>query len=692
MRLLAVVGTAMLSQAGLWAEVYLITALVLDAIHGRAPSPASVAGPAAQGMKKAMIFSGLFMAVVHVPNLLWDVPEVCSFAQSYPVLAAALLGALIFPLLKTVIESFDGSPPFFQRLGKSYRNPILYLRGAVVGCGLGYWLAEGLSQMATLDRVGFGFAIGAAAFAGVDLLRDSAAARRAQGRLQPLRVYVVHGLLGGFVGAAVGFYFDAAQVEAVAARFQGYLAVGAAPRPFIENVLLSKWGTVHLGEVTGGVSLLFAQSLLGVLTWAIPAWLFALNRTFLAAYFRKETAPITGLFTRDGLVALTENMIQVLRWGLWMSPLINSFLRPTGEPSWYNQDGAVRTLVALYHDATLRPEAFREWSLQVFIALLAYDWVRILIWLDHFGLRVATLVNLSFLGMDKLEQRLARFLAPAATARCIPEAVKRFTTWAPLVIPFYIPRGAEWDRAWDTSQAIQSHAQDGLTSWIAGLPLPEQLLRLGGAVVAGTALFSTARLLRRWFGRRRPAELTLANTAYEVMLGQNGAIVGQVRDRGYDVSRRSYDCLDPAGRALFLVEATGSPSPYPLPLQEGEGRVRGDGPRAWPVVGNYPAERAEPVRVGQGEQGLTITSTANGLRTSVAITLPGTGDPVELWTITVENLADRPRAVKVVPYLEWVLNWPHVDRGHTQYNRLFAEMEYVGGLQAVLAWDKHSRA
>jgi methylase of polypeptide subunit release factors len=40
------------------------------------------------------------------------------------------------------------------------------------------------------------------------------------------------------------------------------------------------------------------------------------------------------------------------------------------------------------------------------------------------GLRVATLVNLSFLGMDKLEERLSRFLAPAATARCIPEAVK----------------------------------------------------------------------------------------------------------------------------------------------------------------------------------------------------------------------------------------------------------------------------
>ena len=44
--------------------------------------------------------------------------------------------------------------------------------------------------------------------------------------------------------------------------------------------------------------------------------------------------------------------------------------------------------------------------------------------------------------------------------------------------------------------------------------------------------------------------------------------------------------------------------------------------------------------------------------------------------ITFENLSDRARPIKVVPYLEWVLNHPEADRGHTQYNRLFAELEY----------------
>ena len=98
--------------------------------------------------------------------------------------------------------------------------------------------------------------------------------------------------------------------------------------------------------------------------------------------------------------------------------------------------------------------------------------MRILIWLDHFGLRVATLVNLSFLGMDRLEQRLARFLSPAATARCIPEGVKRFTTWAPLLIPFYIPRGKDWDYAWSQAEAIaKSRPSGGLLATIVEMPL-----------------------------------------------------------------------------------------------------------------------------------------------------------------------------------------------------------------------------
>jgi len=38
----------------------------------------------------------------------------------------------------------------------------------------------------------------------------------------------------------------------------------------------------------------------------------------------------------------------------------------------------------------------------------------------------------------------------------------------------------------------------------------------------------------------------------------------------------------------------------------------------------------------------------------------------------------------VVPYLEWVLNTPQADRGHTQYNRLFHKVNYDSGLNALV--------
>ena len=55
--------------------------------------------------------------------------------QVPPVARRHALRTLAFPLLKTIIESFDGSPPFFRRVWRNYRNPLLYLRGAVVGLG-----------------------------------------------------------------------------------------------------------------------------------------------------------------------------------------------------------------------------------------------------------------------------------------------------------------------------------------------------------------------------------------------------------------------------------------------------------------------------------------------------------------------------------------------------------------------------
>ncbi len=677
LRLIVTVVTTVLSQAGLWAEGYLITGFVLDALRGRAPDRESTAAHALQGLRKGAVYSGTFMGILYALPVLWELPGVRALAGSAPLILAAGFGALAFPLAKTIIETFDGSQAFFRRVGQSYRSPLLYFRGAVVGLGLGYGLTHALAAKPLAERVWFGLGVGVAAFAGVNLVRDLIEELPGRGRRQSWRVYLVDALLGGFIGGAIGFYLDSTQVTVVVDKFHRYLGAGWAPELYGERPLLSKWGFINLGTINGGVSLLFCEALAGVISWSIPAWLFALNRTFMAAYFRRETAPIRALFTRDGLTQLTQNMIEVLRWGLWMSPIIKSFLRPMGEPTWYNQDGAVRTVWAIVQDVRLSPAEFRAWSLQVFIALLAYDSVRILIWLDHMGLRVATLVNLSFLGMDRLEGRLARFRAPAATARCIPEAIKRFTTWAPLLIPFYIPRGGDWDYAWSQSEVLQRNAGPGPIAVVTALPWMGQTLVMAGAALACTAVFTLIhRLERRWGAHPRPS-WSLANTEYEVVLGADGEVLSRTRDRGYDVSRRSYDLIDPSGRALFVVDCDKDPL---------------DHFRCWPVVGNYPAERATAPRCGRSDHALVIAGVHAGLKTNVAIRLPDAADPVELWTIGIENLSDAARRVKVVPYLEWVLNRPDADRGHTQYNRLFAEMEYVSELHAVLAWDKHSKA
>jgi cyclic beta-1,2-glucan synthetase len=162
---------------------------------------------------------------------------------------------------------------------------------------------------------------------------------------------------------------------------------------------------------------------------------------------------------------------------------------------------------------------------RVFISLLAYDSVRILIWLDHMGLRVATLVNLSFLGMDRLDRRLARFLAPESTARCIPEGVKRFTTWAPLLIPFYIPRGADWDTAWSRCPAMlrtPDRRRSASQRFAAPCRSPaRRAVPAGGRRPRHDRLAIARRLRARSAASRLPV-LTMENAEYEVSIRGDG--------------------------------------------------------------------------------------------------------------------------------------------------------------------------
>jgi hypothetical protein len=352
------------------------------------------------------------------------------------------------------------------------------------------------------------------------------------------------------------FYMDGAQVPVIVEKFRAYTSAGLEATNYTIYSLLSKWGRVDLGSYTGGVKLFFDEALAGLITWSIAAPLFAVNRVFMTAYFQRDKAPIRHFFSRAGAVELGVNLIHVMRWGLWMSPIINTGLRLMGQATWYNQDGAIRTLIASFKSLTLSPGDFQAWSLGVFVSLLAFDFLRILIWVDHMGLRVATLVNLSFLGMDKLDEKIARFIGPAAAQRYLPEGVKRFTTWAPLLIPFYLPRGENWDFAWAKSIEIQNAATGGgLTQAVLSL----EWHHLAGLFVAGvllmSALSATLRAFLKRASRRRPASFELSNPEYKVSVLADGGGHNKLLRPGYDLSRRSYDRVDPAGRALFLVDA-----------------------------------------------------------------------------------------------------------------------------------------
>ena len=157
--------------------------------------------------------------------------------------------------------------------------------------------------------------------------------------------------------------------------------------------------------------------------------------------------------------------------------------------------------------------------------------------------------------------------------------------------------------------------------------------------------------------------LSVSHAEYETTLREDGAVTSRVPSRGYDVSRRSYDFMDPAGRALFLVDVSG----------ESEGM-----PRSWPVIGNIAGRtcRAVAGRAGRSTRCGSATPKTGCRRPSRSPcqgpTIGPNSGPSQLRTRRAFA-----RAIKVVPYLEWVLNSPDADRNHTQYNRLFAEIEYV---------------
>ncbi len=681
----AIICTAA-SQAALWAEAFLLTGLMLDGMHGVMPDRNVIIGNSKSGLIKGAIYSAILMGLLQLLAIFIALPVVQVIYKGFPYLLLISVMALLFPLLKTIIESFDGSQKFFVRAAKAWRNPVLYGRGAIVGFALAFAIGSRLSEQSTGARMIFGAIAGTIAFGGVSLLRDIVLELMHRGGVKSVRLYLVEGGLGMFIGTALAFYFDANQIPIIVTKFNLYTSFGMDPnalvsacndvrttRPDEFRALLNNWGYIRLSAVTGGAKILFNEALIGVSVWGIAAWLFAINKSFLQAIFDKTWLPIKNIPSREGMATLVEGTIRVMRWGLWMSPIIFTFLRPMGTPTWYNQDGAIRTVFATINSIRMSPEAFNEWSLGIFLWILVYAGFRIIIFIDHMGLRVATLVNLSFIGMDRLDEKLARFIGPDAAARFIPEGVKRFTTWAPLLIPFYLPAGAEWDRVWNESRALLANANGGIVPSFMAFPILSQVMIVIGLILAVTLITRIIRLRHIRLASKANGRLRIDNINYEVELKQSGELNSRIFNEGVTVTRPSYEGIDPAGRALFITE------------------VMDDGTHdSWPVLGNFPEELFAKADFTCIDGVLTVAHEANNLETTLTITLPDKYAAVERWDISVENLSDTPRKLKITPYLEWLLNGVEGDRNHTQYNRLYPEMSYDCSLNAVLALHRHT--
>lgn len=683
---LVAIALAAASQCGLWAETFLVTGILLDAIRGQRPTARASLAHWQAGLVRGALYAALFMALVLLLAGGASLGFVVAILSAQPILGGLLIGGLLFPLLKTLVESFDGSSPFLRRLMLAYRDPRLSLRGVIAGAGAGIAWAADLPGADDGLRFLMGAAIGALAYAGADLLWNLGEIRvAARLRLQPVRVYALGAMLGGFIGGALGWYLDSAQLAAIVTKFQAYAALdfsaaGRANAPYVVYPLFSKWGAIDLGTVGGGVKLLYAESLSGVINWSLAAPLFGINLMLLKALFEKSWTPLRGLFTRGGLETLVEQTVRVLRWGLWMAPVIYSFLRLAPDPSWYNQDGAIRTLVATYQSLTLSPSEFRSWALAVFLGLLAYDALRVLIWFDHMGLRVATLVNLSFVGGDALDEKAARWLGHSARTRVIPEGIRRFLTWAPLLIPFYIPRGAEWEQVWSQAESL---AQEDTPL----LPAVATLLigyRLAAIALAGLGVW----MLWRWYARpdagpqanAPAAPWIITNGPYSVELAPDGRGYSRCQSEErpgvmLDLTRRPDDPMSLRGKFVYLREVDAS------------GQTLGP---EWSLT-------QEPLRYGVSAvrplsaTALQIVHAQAGIRVDTRIEVAA-GDPVETWDLEISNTADTARVVELTTYQEFALAPVDAYRRTPAFAGLHVGTVFVKSLSAILARNRLLKA
>lgn len=575
----AVLGVA-LAQGSLWAEVFLMTSLIMEAMRGRRPTwywgyPAFRDG-LGQGAAYGTLFLGLVLAVDALFEWSWTER---AFA-TLPSFSGAVLGVVTMPMVVTVLESLDDGRPFFLRLGENYRRWPLLVRGAVPGLALGFLPPAEIVSLPLGQRFLWGSLLGVVAAAGGSLVWDlGEVICGLRYRLRSWRMYAV----------AAGLY------------------------------------------------------------WSLAAPLFSVNFFLLQALVSRSWRPLRLLASREGLVLLGDSTIRVVRCGLWMAPIISSLVRISPDPTWYNQGGVVHTLVAIVQDWRLDPSAFRLWSRELFLSILACDWFRILIWFDSIGLQVATLVNLSFVGGDRLDEFLARFLGARVRSRCIPDAVRRFASWALLLIPWYLPAGAEWAYVWDGAQAIRSTGVEQIGILVAMLVF---FLTGSGIMVFMARTPKSAASAIRTAGQCPAEDIVVHNGVYASIFVRDGrgyARVFRAACHGHeiDLTARPLSCTQEGGRIVYVRA----------------------GDALW-SLGCRPTRHPSAVHTVVRLDDLSVRQTCScqGIEARMDA-LVAEDAPGEVWIVYLTNVSDAPVHLEITSYRELTLNDLAAQARHPFSNR-----------------------
>jgi cyclic beta-1,2-glucan synthetase len=139
---IAAVLAAALAQAGLWGETYLVTQSLAGLLRGSASLSVIVFGDWKSGAEKGLVYGLVFMGLLLGANLILGFTPAVAVINATGPLGAAILGALLFPLARAIVESTDSTPPFCAKLEFRARR-----RGWSRG------LAGPLSRAAGLERV-----------------------------------------------------------------------------------------------------------------------------------------------------------------------------------------------------------------------------------------------------------------------------------------------------------------------------------------------------------------------------------------------------------------------------------------------------------------------------------------------------------------------------------------------------------